>query len=92
MINSRRNSNDLNGAGGSSESSLYSRNPVNEPGCYPKTARMKGSREGDKIIMHYHFKMKLKNENGVTIRGYRKRMFKYGKRLDPLSRVYEKEG
>ena len=67
------------------------RNPVNEqhnPGCYPKTAGMKGSRKGKKIVMLCYFKSKPKKEYSVPIRRYRKRISQYGKRLDPLSQVY----
>lgn len=73
MLNSRRNSNDLIESGGSPESFLSSRNHVNEqnkPGCYPKTAGMKGSGEGNKIVMQCYFKSKTNSENDVPIRRY----------------------
>ena len=46
-----------------------------EPGRNQATARTKWEKEVNKVVMECYFRSKPVDENGVPIRGYRRRMF-----------------
>ena len=71
--------NSVNSTGDFSEGASPGRCPVGEqrrPGRNPDTARMKWSKEVNKVVMECYLRSKPVNENGVPIRGYRQRMFR----------------
>ena len=71
--------NDLNGAGAYSEGASSGRSPVVEqhrPGRQYATARVKWSKEVNKVVIECYLRSRPVNENGVPIRGYRQRMFR----------------
>ena len=71
--------NDVNGAGASSEGASSGRCPVGEqhrPGRQHATARVKWSKEVNKVVIECYLRSRPVNENGVPIRGYRQRMFR----------------
>ena len=54
------------------------------PGRPPATAGVKWSRDMNKVVMKCYLKSDPVNENGVPIRGYRKRMFKVWQETGPF--------
>lgn len=71
--------NGVNGAGASSEGASPGRCPVGEqrrPGRHPDTARLKWSKEVNRVVMECYLRSKAVNENGVPMRGYRQRLLR----------------
>ena len=54
------------------------------PGHQPTTARVKWSRDMNKVVMKCYLKSDPVNENGIPIRGYRKRVFKVWQEIGPF--------
>ena len=54
------------------------------PGRQPATARMKWSKDVNKVVMRCYLKSDPVNENGAPIRGYRKRMFRIWQEIGPF--------
>ena len=64
---------------GASEGASPRKCPVGEqrrPGRHPATARLKWSKEANKVVLECYFRGKPVNENGVPLRRYRQRMFR----------------
>ena len=79
MSNNSLSNNDVNGAGSLREGSSSGRCSLGEqrgPGRYPATARMRWSKEVNKVVMECFYRSKPFDENERPIRGYRQRMFK----------------
>ena len=55
-----------------------------EPGRHHAIARMKWSKEINKVIMECFYRSNLFDENGKPIRGYRQRMFREWKKEECL--------
>ena len=54
------------------------------PGRQPATARVKWSRDVNKVVMKCYLKSNPMNENGIPIRGYRKCMCKVWQEIGPF--------
>jgi len=79
MLNTSLFPNDVNGAGTSCESNSSGRCSLGEqrgPGRYPMTARMRWSKEVNKVVMECFCRSKPSDEEGRPIRGYRQRMLR----------------
>ena len=79
MSNNSLSNNDVNGAGSLREGSSSGRCSLGEqrgPGRYPATARMRWSKEVNKVMMECFYRSKPFDENERHIRGYRQRTFK----------------
>lgn len=71
--------NGVNGTGTNSEGASPGRvSPVRQrgPGRHPVTARMKWSKEVNKVVMECFYRSRPFDEEGKPIRGYRQRMFR----------------
>ena len=79
MSNQNIENNDVNGAGTFCEGSSSGRcSPAQQrgPGRNPTTARMKWSKEVNKVVMECFYRSEPFDVNGKPIRGYRQRMFR----------------
>ena len=79
MSNNELFSNGVNESGTSCEALSPGRCSTGQqrgPGRQPATARMKWSKDVNKVVMRCYLKSDPVNENGAPIRGYRRRMFK----------------
>ena len=71
--------NSVNGTGSIGEGSSLGRCSSAQqrgPGRYPATARMKWSKEVNKVVMECFYKCRPFDEEGKPIRGYRQRMYR----------------
>ena len=87
MSNSRLFTNGVNESGTSGEAfshGRYSTGQQRGPGRKPATARLKWSRDVNKVVMKCYLKSDPVNENGVPIRGYRKRILKLRQEIGPF--------
>jgi len=79
MLNTSLFPNNVNGAGTSCEGTSSGRCSSGEqqgPGRYPMTARMRWSKEVNRVMMECFYRSKPSDEEGRPIRGYRQRMFR----------------
>ena len=87
MSNNELFSNGVNESGTSSEAPSPGRCSTGQqrgPGRQPATARMKWSKEVNKVVMMCYLKIDPVNENGAPIRGYRKLMFRIRQEIGPF--------
>ena len=71
--------NSVNGTGSIGEGSSFGRCSSAQqrgPGRFPATARMKWSKEVNKVVMEYFYKCWPFDKEGKPIRGYRQRMYR----------------
>ena len=87
MDYTENSNNDVNGTGTLCEGSPSGRCYVDEqhrPGRHPATARLKWTKEINKLVMECFFLSKPFDDNGKPVRGYRQRMYRIWKEKCPF--------
>ena len=88
MSNQMETDNGVNDAGTNVEGVTPGREPIVQqdgPGRQPDTARsrrMKWSKEINKVVMECYYRSKPMDENGRTVRGYRRRFYRFWRERD----------